>query len=86
MRLTGAMLLLALTAAMSGFHGAAAARPAVMRGEIQLSNSNVASNIGAIRAGQIKAFAVTSARPAYRPVRTVQGRNCGSPTRILKAR
>ena len=42
--------------------GAGETVPALLRGEIQLSNSNVASNIGAIRAGQIKAFAVTSAQ------------------------
>ena len=42
--------------------GAGETVPALLRGEIQLSNSNVASNIGAIRAGQIKAYAVTSAQ------------------------
>ena len=36
--------------------------PALLRGEILMSNSNVASNIGAIKAGQIKALAVTSAQ------------------------
>jgi tripartite-type tricarboxylate transporter receptor subunit TctC len=40
--------------------GAGETLPALMRGEILISNSNVASNIGAIRAGQIKALAVTS--------------------------
>jgi tripartite-type tricarboxylate transporter receptor subunit TctC len=42
--------------------GAGETLPALMRGEILMSNSNVASNIGAIRAGQIKALAVTSAQ------------------------
>ena len=42
--------------------GAGETVTALMRGEILISNSNVASNIGAIRAGQIKAFAVTSAQ------------------------
>ncbi len=42
--------------------GAGETLPALMRGEVQLTNSNVASNIGAVRAGQIKAFAVTSAQ------------------------
>ncbi|MEO8442268.1 MAG: tripartite tricarboxylate transporter substrate binding protein [Betaproteobacteria bacterium] len=42
--------------------GAGETLPALMRGEILISNSNVASNIGAIRAGQIKALAVTSAQ------------------------
>lgn len=40
--------------------GAGETVPALMRGEILISNSNVASNIGAIRAGQIKALAVTA--------------------------
>jgi tripartite-type tricarboxylate transporter receptor subunit TctC len=40
--------------------GAGETVTALLRGEILISNSNVASNIGAIRAGQIKAFAVTS--------------------------
>ena len=31
-----------------------------MRGQARITESNVASNIGAVRAGQIKAFAVTS--------------------------
>jgi tripartite-type tricarboxylate transporter receptor subunit TctC len=42
--------------------GAGGTVAALLRGEILISNSNVASNIGAIRAGQIKAFAVTSAQ------------------------
>lgn len=42
--------------------GAGETVPALMRGEILISNSNVASNIGAIRAGQIKALAVTAAQ------------------------
>lgn len=42
--------------------GAGETLPALLRGEILISNSNVASNIGAIRAGQIKALAVTSAQ------------------------
>ncbi len=41
--------------------GAGETLPALLRGEVQITESNVASNIGAIRAGQIKAFAVTSA-------------------------
>lgn len=42
--------------------GAGETVTALLRGEILISNSNVASNIGAIRAGQIKALAVTSAQ------------------------
>ena len=42
--------------------GAGETLPALMRGEVQLTNSNLASNIGAVRAGQIKAFAITSAQ------------------------
>jgi tripartite-type tricarboxylate transporter receptor subunit TctC len=34
----------------------------LLRGEIHITESNVASNIGAIRAGQVKAVAVTAAR------------------------
>jgi tripartite-type tricarboxylate transporter receptor subunit TctC len=41
--------------------GAGETLPALLRGEVQITESNVASNIGAIRAGQVKAFAVTSA-------------------------
>lgn len=40
--------------------GAGETLTALMRGDVQITNSNVASNIGAIRAGQIKAYAVTS--------------------------
>lgn len=39
--------------------GAGETLTALMRGDVQITNSNVASNIGAIRAGQIKAYAVT---------------------------
>lgn len=42
--------------------GAGETLPALLRGEVQLVSSNVASNIGAIRAGQVKAYAVTSAQ------------------------
>ncbi len=42
--------------------GAGETLPALMRGEAHITESNVASNIGAIRAGLIKAYAVTSAR------------------------
>ena len=40
--------------------GAGETLPAMLRGDIHITESNVASNIGAVRAGQIKAFAVTS--------------------------
>jgi tripartite-type tricarboxylate transporter receptor subunit TctC len=40
--------------------GAGETLPALLRGDIHFTESNVASNIGAVRAGQIKAFAVTS--------------------------
>ena len=40
--------------------GAGETLPALLRGDIHITESNVASNIGAVRAGQIKAFAVTS--------------------------
>ncbi len=40
--------------------GAGETIPMLLRGEAQVSNSNVASVIGLIRAGQIKAYAVTS--------------------------
>jgi len=40
--------------------GAGETLTALMRGDIQITNSNVASNIGPIRAGQIRAYAVTS--------------------------
>ena len=42
--------------------GAGETLPALMRGEAHITESNVASNIGAIKAGQIKAYAVTSAK------------------------
>jgi tripartite-type tricarboxylate transporter receptor subunit TctC len=42
--------------------GAGETLPLLMRGETHLTNSNVASNIGPIRAGQIKAYAVTATR------------------------
>lgn len=40
--------------------GAGETLPALLRGDIHFTESNVASNIGAVRAGQIKALAVTS--------------------------
>lgn len=40
--------------------GAGETLPAMLRGDIHITESNVASNIGAVRAGQIRAFAVTS--------------------------
>lgn len=40
--------------------GAGETLPALMRGDIHITNSNVASNIGPIRAGQVRAYAVTS--------------------------
>lgn len=40
--------------------GAGETLPALIRGDIHITESNVASNIGAVRAGQIKAFAVTA--------------------------
>ena len=40
--------------------GAGETLPLLLRGETHFTESNVASNIGAIRAGQIRAFAVTS--------------------------
>ena len=42
--------------------GAGETLPALLRGDIHITESNVASNIGAVRAGQIKAYAVTSER------------------------
>jgi tripartite-type tricarboxylate transporter receptor subunit TctC len=42
--------------------GAGETLPLLLRGDTHLTESNVASNIGPIRAGQIKAFAVTSTR------------------------
>lgn len=40
--------------------GAGETLPALLRGDIHITESNVASNIGAVRAGQVKAYAVTS--------------------------
>jgi len=40
--------------------GAGETLPALLRGDISITESNVASNIGAVKAGQIKAYAVTS--------------------------
>ncbi|MDH5537482.1 MAG: tripartite tricarboxylate transporter substrate-binding protein [Betaproteobacteria bacterium] len=40
--------------------GAGETLPALLRGDIHITESNVASNIGAVRAGQVKAFAVTA--------------------------
>mgnify|MGYP006275902751 CR=1 FL=1 len=60
------MLALTAAAGIKMIHlpsrGAGETLPALLRGEILMSNSNVASNIGAIKAGQIKALAVTSAQ------------------------
>jgi len=40
--------------------GAGETLAAMLRGDIHITESNVASNIGAVRAGQIKAYAVTA--------------------------
>lgn len=40
--------------------GAGETLAAMLRGDIHITESNVASNIGAVRAGQLKAFAVTA--------------------------
>jgi tripartite-type tricarboxylate transporter receptor subunit TctC len=40
--------------------GAGETLTAMLRGDIHITESNVASNIGAVKAGQLKAFAVTS--------------------------
>ena len=40
--------------------GAGETLPALLRGDIHITESNVASNIGSVKAGQIKAYAVTS--------------------------
>ena len=40
--------------------GAGETLPSLLRGDVHITESNVASNIGAVRAGQIKAYAVTS--------------------------
>ena len=42
--------------------GAGETLPLLLRGDTHLTESNVASNIGSIRAGQLKAFAVTSTK------------------------
>src|SRR5688572_12936836 len=42
--------------------GAGETLPALLRGDIHITESNVASNIGAVKAGQVKAFAVTADR------------------------
>ena len=42
--------------------GAGETLPALLRGEAHITESNVASNIGAIKAGQIKVYAVTSVK------------------------
>jgi tripartite-type tricarboxylate transporter receptor subunit TctC len=58
------MLALTAAAGLKMMHlpskGAGETLTALMRGDVHITNSNVASNIGAIRAGQIKAYAVTS--------------------------
>jgi tripartite-type tricarboxylate transporter receptor subunit TctC len=40
--------------------GAGETLPALLRGDISITESNVASNIGAVRAGQVRAYAVTA--------------------------
>jgi tripartite-type tricarboxylate transporter receptor subunit TctC len=40
--------------------GAGETLPAMLRGDVHITESNVASNIGAVKAGQIKAYAVTA--------------------------
>lgn len=60
------MLALLAAAKVSAVHlpsrGAGDTSTALLRDEIQFASSNVASNIGAIRAGQLRAYAVTSSR------------------------
>ena len=60
------MLALTATAGLKMTHlpsrGAGETLPALMRGEVLITNANVASMIGPIRAGQVKALAVTSAQ------------------------
>jgi tripartite-type tricarboxylate transporter receptor subunit TctC len=60
------MLALLAAAKVSMVHlpsrGAGDTATALLRNEIQMANSNVASNIGSIRAGQIKPYAVTSVK------------------------
>ena len=40
--------------------GAGETLPALLRGDVHITESNVASNIGAVRAGQVRAYAVTA--------------------------
>lgn len=40
--------------------GAGETLPAILRGDVHITESNVASNIGAVKAGQVRAYAVTS--------------------------
>jgi len=58
------MLALTAAAGVSMVHlpsrGAGETLPAMLRGDVHITESNVASNIGAVRAGQIRAYAVTS--------------------------
>jgi len=60
------MLALTAAAGMKMTHlpsrGAGETLPALMRGEVLITNANVASMVGPIRAGQVKALAVTSAQ------------------------
>jgi tripartite-type tricarboxylate transporter receptor subunit TctC len=44
--------------------GAGETMPALLRGEVHITESNLASNIGPIRAGQIRAVAITSTQRA----------------------
>jgi len=58
------MLALTAAAGVTMVHlpskGAGETLPALLRGDIHITESNVASNIGAVRAGQVKAYAVTA--------------------------
>ena len=58
------MLALTAAAGVNMVHlpskGAGETLAAFLRGDVHISESNVASNIGAVKAGQIKAYAVTS--------------------------
>lgn len=58
------MLALTAAAGVTMVHlpskGAGETLPALLRGDISITESNVASNIGAVRAGQVKAYAVTA--------------------------
>ena len=60
------MLALSAAAGVQMVHlpskGAGETLPALLRGDVHITESNVASNIGAVRAGQIKAYAVTAER------------------------